>query len=165
MRRLAHLVSRYGRAIRCDLRTKYGLDLHVEWQQRRWSALLDYIDRLPRDSLFVEALTSDEEWAAAVLESEPDEQPPTRRMAEWSAEVELLTSVLDAVRENTRAVVAVAGGKPGRFHPAPRPKTALEKARGRKRRLIHERLTAKLLPNGPDLTAFTASPRTGSPAG
>lgn len=154
MRRLAHLVARYGRAIRCDLRVRYGLDLHVEWQERRWSALLDYIDRLPRDSQYVEALTSDEEWAVAVLEHEPGEQPPSRRMAEWSTEVELLTSVLDAVRENTRAVVAAAGGKPGKFHPAPRPRTALERARRRRRQVVHDRLTAKLLPNGPDTSAF-----------
>ncbi|MEU0078570.1 hypothetical protein ABZY58_11790 [Micromonospora tulbaghiae] len=149
MRRLAHLVARYGRAIRCDLRARYNLDLHVEWQQRRWSALLDYIDRLPRDSQFVEALTSDEEWAMAVLDQDHEDRAPSRRMSEWSPHVEVLTSVLDAVRENTRAVVAAAGGKPGKFVPAPRPRTAIDRARKRKREITHNRLKAKLLPNGP----------------
>ncbi|MER7167028.1 hypothetical protein ABT336_13300 [Micromonospora sp. NPDC000207] len=126
----------------------YRLDLGEEWRARRWRRLLNLIDGLPRDSAFVEALTSDDEWAAAVVANPPEERPPSRRMAEWSPQVELLTNLLDAVRENTRVALASAGGKPGQFAPAPRPVTALERVRARRRVSKHESLVARVLPHG-----------------
>lgn len=150
MRRLAHLVTRYGRAIERDLQRVYQLDLGTEWRARRWRKLLNMIDGLPRASAFVEALTSDEQWAAAVLANPPAETPPSRRMADWSAELEMLTNLYDAMRENTRAVVASVGGKPGKVQPAPRPTTALERARTQHRLRKHRSVVARMLPHKAD---------------
>ncbi|MER7331661.1 MULTISPECIES: hypothetical protein [unclassified Micromonospora] len=146
-RRLAHLISRYGRAIERDLQRIYHLDLGTEWRARRWRKLLNLIDGLPRDSAFVEALTSDEQWARSVLDNPPPENQPARRMSEWSPQLEMLTNLYDAVRENTRAVIASAGGKPGKVLPAPRPVTALERARRARRWEKHRSVVARVLPH------------------
>lgn len=123
------------------------MDLGTEWRARRWRKLLNLIDGLPRDSAFMEALTSDDEWAAAVVDSPPREDLPARRMSEWSPELEMLTNLFDAVRDNTRAVVAAAGGKPSRVLPAPRPVTAIERARRRRRLEKHRSVVARVLPH------------------
>lgn len=125
----------------------YGLDLGTEWRARRFRKLLNAIDGLPRHSGFVEALTSDDDWAEQVLAAGEPENLPARRMSEWSPVVEQLTNILDAVREQTAVAVAAAGGKPNKVKPSPRPKTALERVRKRRRTEQHRSLVARLLPH------------------
>lgn len=108
---------------------------------------------MPRDSAYVEALTSDEQWAQAVLDNPAPEQKPSRRMSEWSPEMEMLTNLYDAVRENTRAVISSAGGKAGKIQPAPRPATALDTARRQRALKKHRSVVARVLPH-----AVAASP-------
>lgn len=82
-----------------------------------------------------------------MLANPPDEKPPSRRMSEWSPEMEMLTNVYDAVRENTRAVIAAAGGKAGKVHPAARPATALDSERRRLALTKHRSVVARVLPH------------------
>ncbi|MBF9135328.1 hypothetical protein I0C86_41495 [Plantactinospora sp. S1510] len=95
----------------------------------------------------MQALTDDDEWAEQVLRLPQAERRPTVPMAEWSPEVERLTDLLDRVGDLIRAVVASAGAKPKRMQPAPRPTTALDRARARRRRATHNRLVNVLLPH------------------
>lgn len=108
--------------------------------------MLDYIDHLPRNSAYVEAITNDEEWAAEVLRTDALSKAPRQRMADYSAEVERLTDLVDLVRELIAATVAGQGVKPRRPIPAPRPVTAIERVRKRQREKQHRSLVARLLP-------------------
>jgi hypothetical protein len=123
-----------------------GVDLATEWRRRRWRKLLNLIDHLPRDTAYVDAV-ADDELVAEAMADQPD--PPVRapRMATWSPEVELLTALLDRVAELIHVVAMTAGAKPGRRTPAPRPVTALDRVRQRRRETQHQRVVAKLLPH------------------
>jgi hypothetical protein len=127
--------------------------LGTEWRARRWRKLLNLIDGLPRDSAYVEALTSDEQWAAAVLDNPPPDGPPTRRMADWTPELEMLTNLYDRVGELIQVTVATAGGKPRKVQPAPRPTTALERARRHRREAKHRSLVSRVLPHRASVTS------------
>jgi hypothetical protein len=146
-RRLAGLVANYGRAIRYDLLTRCGgLDLAVEWRARRWSKLLAIIDLLPRDSAFVEALSADETLAEAIADR-PDPPRPGPRVSEFSPTVEVLTAILDRLGDLGQIIAATKGGKPRRVPYAPRPATALDRVRRRRREAKRTRLVSKLLPH------------------
>lgn len=75
------------------------------------------IDHLPPESHTKTALRNGitpEQMAEATGEHRPD-------LAPWSGVEMLLASVLDAVRHNTAATIAAAGGTPAEFEPTPRP--------------------------------------------
>lgn len=142
--RLVMLVQTYGAAIEYDLAVR-GADLVVEWQARRWRKLLNLIDRLPRDSAYVEAIADDDAMADQLVLQEPDKASPPR-LSDWSPEVEALYAVLDRVTELIHLTAAVHGSKPGTVQPAPRPVTALDRARVRLRDRRHKSLVARVLP-------------------
>lgn len=127
------------------------LDLATEWRRRRWRRLLNIIDNLPRESRFFEARANDEHVIEAMLAAEgqsaPDKTPPTRRMADWSAEVELLTTAVNRLGEIAQGIAVLGGAKPGKVPPAPQPTTAYEKVRTRMRSRKHESLVSRLLPH------------------
>lgn len=126
------------------------LDLAVEWRRRRWRRLLNVIDRLPRDSRYVEEVTQDEEVAEQLLENPPKEltsKKSFRRMSEWSPVVELLTVCVNRLAELTQAVAALGGAKPRKIPPAPLPETAMDKVRRRRRDRNHKALVALVLPD------------------
>lgn len=119
----------------------------MEWRRRRWRRLLNLIEFLPRDSAYIEALSNDEEIAQQLLDKQIPERPPQRRMSEYSAVVEVLSLVADRIAELIGTVAASRGIKPRRIQPAPRPVTALERLRKRRRRIRHRSLVSKLLPH------------------
>ena len=124
------------------------LDLATEWRSRRWRRLLNIIDHLPRTSAYREAVADDDDLARLLLRYAPPEPGrPQRRMSDWSAEVEVLTAVLDRLGELVQAVAAVGGAKPKKVPPAPRPVTAYERARGNRRAERHRSLVARVLPH------------------
>jgi hypothetical protein len=167
-RRLASLVQTYGKAIEYDLwRHGKGEDLAVLWRTRRWRKLLNLIDQLPRDTAYMEAVADDEQLATFLL-SRPDghsKKPsaPTRRLSEYSAEVEVLSAILDRLGEVTQAIVASAGAKPRKVTPAPRPVTALERMRTRRALTKHRSLVSRVLPGGGDPPPRQAPPPPPSP--
>lgn len=139
-------MDRFGDAIEYDLAVRQ-VDLVTEWGKRRFRYLLNLINHLPRNSAYVQALTDDDEWAEQVLASAQSNRPAHPRMQDWSPELELLTSLYDRVGELVRVSVAATGSRPKRLQPAPRPVTALDRARARRRKAQHQRLVTTMLPH------------------
>jgi hypothetical protein len=137
--------AEYRKAIEWDLHAIHGLDVTTEWQARRWRRLLDFIDGLPNHSHFGEAMAADEELAAAIIDAD-DGKPkkPVRRISDYSPEVEMLTLIADRVAENTQVLVASRGGKPRKLPHLPRPVTAVEKVRAKRRQKKHEWTVARV---------------------
>ncbi|MDT0302897.1 hypothetical protein [Streptomonospora wellingtoniae] len=108
-------------------------------------ALLDYIDHLPSDSAFHAAIAEDEEYAEMVLAEYGDTPPGPPRLTEFGPEVRALATVVDKLSHLISIQIARAGKSPPRMDNYPRPVTALEKVRRRRRFEAHENLTARLL--------------------
>jgi hypothetical protein len=103
------------------------------------------IDQLPRDSRYVEAMAQDEKLAEALADRPKSDKAPTRRMSEWSPQVELLTAILNRLGEVAQAIAALGGAKPKKIPQAPYPVTALDRVRSRKRFQRHNSLAARVL--------------------
>lgn len=160
--RLAYLVDNYRSPIAYDLHVHAHSDLGELWRARRWTLLLDILDRLPAHSWYASSVSMDEDHAkmmaesiAAQREANPDgakQQGPS--LTTWTPEVAALTNVFDAVRGVQHAIIAVNSGKgkaPEVPKPAPRPVTPLEKAlkaaEFKARKAKHESLVARILPH------------------
>ncbi|MFG3710882.1 hypothetical protein [Micromonospora sp. NPDC047730] len=92
-------------------------------------------------------MTADPEWAKQVMAHSPADAPPRARMSDWSPEVERLTDLCDLLSEAIRAMASLKGVKPGPARRMPRPRTALDRERNRRRWRQHNSLTARLLPH------------------
>lgn len=120
------------------------------WRSRRWRKLLNLIDHLPRNSAYVEALANDEDLVEQMLDRSDDAATgPTRRMSEYSADVELLSAISDRIAELIQVTVAVNGAKPQKIQYSPRPITAGERVRRRRRESKHRTLVSRMLPHKP----------------
>lgn len=106
---------------------------------------MNLIDHLPRDSYFVEALLSDDDFGEQMLDM-PEPSSHSERLSEWSSLREGLARVEDALHHVSASVIAAAGAKPPTIDPAVRPITAIERARRRRRVREHEALVARVLP-------------------
>lgn len=160
-RRLAYLVDHYRSAISHDLAVYTRYDLGDLWRSRRWTLLLDILDRLPAHSQFAATVSMDEEHALMMAESlaarsddQKDSTPSGPALTTWTPEVAMLTNILDAVRSVQHAVVAVQaerGKAPKPPEPSARPVTPLERAMKRveheRRKAKHEALVARVLPH------------------
>lgn len=115
---------------------------------RDWRTVWRIKDRLPRGSHYKAALAMDEELAERLLaredelERDPDREPEITPEG-YSIDTYLLLSVIDAMQGVQAAVIAAAGVDPPAVHPMPRPATALDVVRERRRlhrvqRLIDE---------------------------
>ena len=156
-RRLCYVMSRYPTAVEADFaRFRPGINPHDLWRARRWRELLSLIDHLPQNTHYHHAVSQDEDHARMLIEAEKaakargDEPPPSGpSMATWSPEVAILTTLVDAVKENTYTTVKVAtdkgGGAPPK--PMPRPSSVLEKVRLRMRAQAHDILVRRMLPH------------------
>ncbi len=119
----------------------------MEWKARRWRKLLDLIEHLPRHSAYLEAVSEDETIASMLLDRGDESRAPKRRMSEYDAVVETLSTLVDRVGELINAVLASKGVKPRRIPPAPRPVTAMQRLREGRRKIEHVTLVSKLLPH------------------
>lgn len=123
------------------------------WRQRQWRDLLVLIDWLPRNSAYMEAISLDEEVAEEMLSQPTDDKKRSYngpRMSEWSVELEKLTDVVDRLGELMQAVVASAGGKPPKIKPQPRPRTAMDRVKERRRMEHHRKVVSRVLIEQPD---------------
>jgi hypothetical protein len=154
MTRLTDLLDRYGEAIAADLALA-GWDVVELTEAGRWAFSLNLVDHLPRTSAYANAVAQDDELAEAALNAAPE---GTRvrlgsravPMTEWSPEVEALSTVVDRLAEVINAVVVnhpSGKGKPTRANPYPRPVTAVDRARARRRRQAAADLEAQLFPD------------------
>lgn len=122
------------------------MDLATEWRSRRWRKLLNLIEGLPRTSAFIEAMSDDDDVAAVMLSQPREDRQTGPRLSEYSPEREALDRVLDRLGEVIQAVVASAGGSAPKIKPAPRPHTAVDRARARQAWTRHNSLVARLTP-------------------
>mgnify|MGYP006199840543 CR=1 FL=1 len=68
-------------------------------------------------------------------------------MADWSPELETLTAAVDRLGDVVKAVVAtIPKAKVPKIPPMPRPRTALDRVRQRRRVRAHRALVARVLP-------------------
>ncbi len=90
------------------------------------------IDRLPAHSRYGAAVLDDPETAArlAELDDDADSEMPLAGFDEMRA---LMSTLIDAVNQNTAATIAAAGTDPPQIPPMPRPVTGVQKARNRLR--------------------------------
>lgn len=116
------------------------------WRSRRWRKLLNIIDHLPRDSAYVEAMTQDEDLAEQLMSRPNPPKTPARRMSEFSPAVELLSIIADRIGEQTQVIASAHGAKPGKVRPMPRPVSAMDRVRQRRREAKHRALVARVLP-------------------
>lgn len=159
-RRLAYLVDHYRAAIANDLQVTAHLDLGDLWRARRWTLLLDVIDRLPAHSWYASSVSMDEEHARLMAEAimareangeEPEAKGPS--LTGWTPEVAVLTNVLDATRRVEYAVYAAQHGKKAGEPPKPSPRpvtpleSALKRAEFNRRQAKHQALVARVLPH------------------
>lgn len=99
-------------------------------------------------------MAEDEILAGHLLSQDPSEKPPVRRWSEYSVVVELLTAIFDRLADIPNAIAAANGGKPRKVPPYPRPVTAMEKVRRRRRKANHRSVVSRVLPSGGDAREF-----------
>lgn len=112
--------------------------------------LLNLINRLPRDSQFVEAQAADEEFARAVLALPTSSAVPPPRWSEWTPERQALVDIFDRLGDLIATLVATSGGRAPTIRRHPRPITAVDRLRDQVRMEKHRELVARVLPPRPD---------------
>lgn len=121
------------------------MDLAAWWKARRWVALLELIDQLPRTARTRAAMVNDPQFAKEWLEREgqdDDEAPEwTPPLTEWDTRTQLEAEQRDLLLDAVRLLAGIrhgiqvvnvkqlrpaprTGGKP-----FPRPRTAIDEAR------------------------------------
>lgn len=85
-----------------------------------------------------------------MLVDRPQPEAKSRpRISEYSPEAERLDMVIDRIAELGQIILAVNGAKPKQIQPMPRPGTAMEKARRRRREAKHKMLVSRVLRHRP----------------
>lgn len=132
------------------MHAEFGLDLldffRGIYPWGKLDRLTDRLLRMPRSALQI-ALAQDEEAAEHQLAADDDAPSASNKppLESWSPEVEWLAANFDRMGELIQAVVAgIPGGKPPRIRPAPRPETALDRARRRRAWTRHDALVAEV---------------------
>lgn len=134
----------------------YGVDLAEWWHSHRWDALFELIEHLPRASRYKQALLSDIEVGRAIVKAQEEAGKSTEKteddtyyppLSAWSEEVELLSDIRDGIQSAVQAIIASAGGKPKRFEPAPRPRTAIDTAKEERATRIRDRILSHFAPH------------------
>ncbi|WP_329520503.1 hypothetical protein [Spirillospora sp. NBC_01491] len=126
--------------------------------------VLNLIDRLPRDSHYVAAMADDDDLADQLAAREDDKTPaPPPPMTDWSADQATLTLIADRLGELlTLTAAANSKKKPPSYKPLPRPVTAAQRAKRRRRERKYELVTTALATAAaqgrPSMDSVTADP-------
>jgi hypothetical protein len=110
-------------------------------------AVLDFLDHLPRTSAYHTAVAEDEDLAKRLATEPP---PPSNRpppLSEFGPEVQVLAELRDLIANLIAVTVKAHGGKPSKVKPYPRPETAVQRERRRRRLQQHRALVARVLPD------------------
>lgn len=138
-------MTRFGSEVEYDLAV-IGWELGELWRERRWRFLLNLIARLPRTSQTREAMVASEEFIEQVMpDDDKDSKDKGPRFSEFSAEVEALFVVADRLGDVCSGLVGLGGKKPKRVNPLPRPQTAYDRVKVRRRREQHNALVARVI--------------------
>lgn len=144
-----------------------GVDLAVWWKARRWVALLELLDQMPRTARWRAAMANDpefaREWLAREQESGGDDEPPwSPPLTEWDTKAELAAEARDLLQDVVKLLVGIRHGVPtvqverlksppklgGK--PFPRPVTAIEQAREEAAREAGRQVLAWFFPHASD---------------
>lgn len=141
---LVHTIDRYGEAIEADFHVHYGLDLVDFFRGKHsWRKFWNLLDRLPVASHYREAVLSDPEVAAAMLD-QPAGPPGRPALSEWTPLVAGVTNLADLLMVAISRLESLAGGKPGQVKPQPRPITAVDVLEAQRRRQQFDSLVAEV---------------------
>lgn len=102
------------------------------------------IEGLPSNSHYIAALADDEELAAS-MDGDPAPRPP--KLTEWSPEVAAIVASFDRLGDVLCTLIAANGMQPPKIPPYPRPVTAAERIKQRRRMQKHQDLVARVLPS------------------
>lgn len=149
------LVDRYGPEIEYDfLALLHGVDLS-DWFSGRgapaWGKLVRLTDQLPTHSRFKAAMLDDDEFAAEVgVSSDDDSDKPSRlTLADYDPLVAKMTDMCDLLiilRDTLVTVNSEKGKGPKGTKYMPRPQTAFDRLRARKRQEKMSDLRSRLVP-------------------
>lgn len=121
-----------------------GWDLAELVAAERWRFILNLVEHLPPHSNYVAALGDDDELAEQQT-GEAKIRPP--RLTEWTPEVQAIASAVDRLGELIRAQIASGGKKPPKIPRYPRPVTAAERVKRRRKESAHLDLVGRVLPH------------------
>lgn len=114
------------------------MDLGEWWRNRRWRGLLELIDQLPSASRYYEAVMNDPEQAELLAklrsersESGAEEEPWSPGISEYDLHAHLQRDIIQALISVRQAVIASAGGKPGKSPEYPVPVTEVDRVMAR----------------------------------
>ena len=135
--------------VRADLQEVYGVDLPELFQKKRWKHLLALIDGLPSHSRYIASVLSDPEIAKELVNSpefaeQNQDQSPS--LVGYSQINYQLADVIDALKSLQATQVATAGGSAKPPKPVPRPKTAIQEAREKRRKKDQQDLLFEFTP-------------------
>lgn len=110
------------------------MDLATEYRNRRWVALLDYIDQLPRANRLNEAMLNDPEVAAELAERPDPTEPWSPDVRDYNLTAIMMREMISELKVIQQTLVASGGAKPKPFTPFPAPVTELDRVKKRKER-------------------------------
>lgn len=119
------------------------MDLDVWYSAGRWVGLVELIDMLPTACRLNEAIANDPEMAALMIDQPQLSEPWSPRVSEHSLETMILMDISDGIKSLQQVNVAVAGGKPAKDNPFPRPRTAIDRLREREDLDLFHEMQAK----------------------
>lgn len=122
----------------------YGLDLLDFIRGRHpWGKFLRLVNGLGRSSRYAAALADDDEYAEQVL-ALPDRPDRGPALTEFTPEVELLTVLVELAQATNQRLTVLAQQKPDRVRQLPRPRTAFDRVKARRRRDYFDDLLAEV---------------------
>lgn len=108
-------------------------------------AILDYLNHLPRTAAYHTAVAEDEDLAERLAEEPPSPHRPPP-FTEFGPDVQVLAEVRDLLANLIAVTVKASGGKPATVKPYPRPESAVQRHRRRRRYEQHLALVDRVLP-------------------
>lgn len=99
------------------------MDLGRWWRDRRWAALLEYIDQLPATSRLNEAIHNDPDQAVMLADRPEPPDPWAPALRDWS----LTNAMLGRLIEAAEATAALLSGAEQSPRPFPTPVTAVDR--------------------------------------
>ena len=117
------------------------------WKERRWVRLLNLIDNLPQASRLTQAIMDDPVLAEQILDRADTNEEWAPPLSQYGLQEQYLAQIIDGINGLQALVSSVAGGKPDRPKPTPRPRTQLDVVRERRSRETQLSIIAAFAPH------------------
>lgn len=107
---------------------------------------------MPAHSRYAEAISQDDDAAEFLLSQGMPEGSEQSRLADWSPEVVELRRIADRLAVLIPYAAVTSGNRVPKIQSAPRPVTAMQRAKLKRAKSKHLELVAILIPDSPTLT-------------